>query len=156
VLPVKVRDLAVNRVSWTVGCSFCVDFGAMLRRLAGLDLDQPIKIGDYATSPVYNDDERAAIAYVDAVTATRPEVADEQVADLEQRFGRAGMVELTYQIAHENMRSRMNSALDITEQGFSTGSACRMPWANESINDRVGWTMSIMYQRDLSPSGERR
>ena len=40
VLPVNVRDLAVYRVSWTVGCSFCVDFGAMLHRLAGLDLDQ--------------------------------------------------------------------------------------------------------------------
>ena len=25
--------------------------------------------------------------------------------------------------------------------------------ANESINDRAGWTMSIMSQRDLSPSG---
>ena len=61
------------------------------------------------------------------MTATHSEVTNEQVADLERRFGRYGIVELTYQIAHENMRSRMNSALGITEQGFSSDDACRVP-----------------------------
>ncbi|HEY0807510.1 MAG TPA: carboxymuconolactone decarboxylase family protein, partial [Pseudonocardiaceae bacterium] len=56
---------------------------------------------------------------------------DDQVADLTRRFGPAGVVELTYEIAHENMRARMNSALGITEQGFSSGVACRTPWAAE-------------------------
>lgn len=130
VLPVNVRDLAVYRVAWTVGCSWCVDFGAMLHRLAGLDADQLKEIGDYATSARYTDDERAAIAYADAMTATHSEVTDDQVADLERRFGRAGVIELTYQIAHENMRARMYSALGITEQGFNSGDACRVPWAN--------------------------
>jgi hypothetical protein len=37
------------------------------------------------------------------------------------------VVELTYQIALENMRARMNSALGIAEQGFSSGDACRVP-----------------------------
>jgi AhpD family alkylhydroperoxidase len=132
VLPVNVRDLAVYRVAWVVGCSWCVDFGAMLLRLKGLDVDRLREIGDYATSPVYTDDERAAIAYADAMTVTHSEVTDEQVAGLERRFGRAGVIELTYQIAQENMRSRMNSALGITEQGFSSGDACRVPWANET------------------------
>jgi hypothetical protein len=38
---------------------------------------------------------------------------------------------LTYQIGIENMRARMNTALGITEQGFSSGAACRVPWAGE-------------------------
>ena len=130
VLPVNIRALAVYRVAWTIGCSWCVDFGTMLARLAGLDLDRLKEIGDYATSPVYTDDERAAIAYADAMTATPTEATDEQVADLERRFGRDGVVELTYQIALENLRSRMNSALGITEQGFNSGNACRVPWAD--------------------------
>lgn len=129
VLPVNVRNLAVYRVAWTVGCSWCVDFGTMLHRMAGLDVGQLKEIGDYATSPEYTDDERAAIAYADAMTTTQSEVTDEQVADLERRFGRAGVIELTYQIAHENMRARMYSALGITEQGFNSGDACRVPWA---------------------------
>src|SRR4051812_19746397 len=102
----------------------------MMLRLHGLDIDRLKEIGDYATSPRYGDDERAAIAYADAMTATPTKATDEQIADLERRFGRDGVVELTYQIALENMRSRMNTALGITEQGFSSGDACRVPWAD--------------------------
>jgi AhpD family alkylhydroperoxidase len=132
VLPANIRDLAVYRAAWTIGCSWCVDFGTMMARLDGLDIDQLKEIGDYTTSPHYSEDERAAIAYADAMSATPPHATDEQVADLERRFGRDGVVELTYQIALENLRSRMNSALGITEQGFSSGEACRMPWANQT------------------------
>jgi AhpD family alkylhydroperoxidase len=132
VIPASVRDLAVYRVAWTIGCSWCVDFGTMLARLDGLDIDQLKEIGHYVTSARYSDDERAAIAYADAMSATPPQATDEQVADLERRFGRDGVVELTYQIALENLRSRMNLALGITEQGFSSGEACRVPWANQT------------------------
>ncbi len=51
------------------------------------------------------------------------------MADLLARFGDAGVFELTYQIGLENMRARMNAALGITEQGFNSGDACRIPWA---------------------------
>jgi hypothetical protein len=50
------------------------------------------------------------------------------VADLRTRFGENGVIELSYQIATENMRARMNTALGITEQGFNSGDACRIPW----------------------------
>ncbi|MGC5164081.1 MULTISPECIES: carboxymuconolactone decarboxylase family protein [unclassified Rhodococcus (in: high G+C Gram-positive bacteria)] len=132
VLPANVRELAVYRAAWTLGCSWCVDFGTMLQRLDGLDTERLAQIADYATSDLYSDDEKAAIAYADAVTGdVATAVTDEQVADLERRFGRAGVVELTYQIALENMRGRMNSALGIQEQGFSTD-ACRVPWADDA------------------------
>lgn len=127
-LPVNVREIAVYRVAWTIGCSWCIDFGTMLSRLEGLDIDRLEHIADYATSPHYSDDERAAIAYADAMTATPTTVTDEQVTDLERRFGREGVIELTYHIALENERSRIYTALGITAQGFSTDS-CRVPWA---------------------------
>jgi alkylhydroperoxidase family enzyme len=88
-------------------------------------------IDNYATSPHFSDDERAAIAYAEAVTTDPHTVTDEQVADLRARFGDAGVFELTYQIGLENMRARVNAALGITEQGFNSGDACRVPWANE-------------------------
>jgi alkylhydroperoxidase family enzyme len=127
-LPANIREIAVYRTAWTVGCSWCVDFGAMLMRLGDLDVDRLEHIAEYETSPLYSDDEHAAIAYADAITSTPTTVTDEQVADLERRFGRAGVVELTYQIGLENSRSRFYSALGITAQGFSTES-CRVPWA---------------------------
>jgi alkylhydroperoxidase family enzyme len=129
-LPSNIREIAVYRTARTVGCSWCIDFGAMLMRLEGLNLDKLQHIDEFETSPLYSDDERAAIAYADAMTATPPTVTDEQVTDLTNRFGAAGLVELTYQVALENSRSRSFSALGITDQGFSTGS-CRVPWAQD-------------------------
>jgi AhpD family alkylhydroperoxidase len=131
-LPVSVRELAVFWTARTVGCSWCVDFGSMLMRLDGLDVDRLRHIDEYATSALFTEDERAAIAYADAMTTDPHTITDEQVADLRHRFGDAGVIELSYQVGLENMRARMNTALGITEQGFSSGDACRLPWAAES------------------------
>ena len=130
-LPANVRELAVFWTARTIGCSWCVDFGSMLQRLDGLDVERLKDIDSYATSPAYSDDERAAIAYADAITRDPHTITDEQVADLQRRFGDDGVIELTYQIGVENMRARMYSALGITEQGFNSGDACRVPWATE-------------------------
>jgi AhpD family alkylhydroperoxidase len=137
VLPATVRDVAVYRVAWTIGCSWCVDFGTMLHRMKGLDVERLKRIGDYATASVYTEDERAAIAYADAMSGAELTVTDEQVADLTRRFGPAGVVELTYEIALENMRSRANSALGITDQGFGSGDTCRVPWPTEAAQRGV-------------------
>jgi AhpD family alkylhydroperoxidase len=130
-LPASVRELAVFWTARTVGCSWCVDFGAMLQRVDGLDVDRLKYVDEYATSPHFSDDERAAIAYANAMTTDPHTITDEQVDDLKRRFGDDGVIELTYQIGVENMRARMYSALGITEQGFNSGDACRVPWATE-------------------------
>lgn len=137
-LPKSVRELAVFWTARTVGCSWCVDFGSMLQRLDGLDVDRLKYIDDYATSPLFSADERAAVAYADAMTTDPHSITDEQVDDLKRRFGDAGVIELTYQIGVENMRARMYSALGITEQGFNSGDACRVPWADDPTDKRSG------------------
>ena len=131
-LPTSVRELAVFWTARSIGCSWCVDFGSMVQRLDGLDVQRLKDIDNYATSPAYTDDERAAIAYADAMTTDPHTVTDQQVADLRARFGDAGVIELTYQIGVENMRARMNTALGITEQGFDSGGACRVPWITQA------------------------
>jgi AhpD family alkylhydroperoxidase len=136
-LPISVRELAVLWTARSIGCSWCVDFGSMLQRLDGLDVERLKDIENYATSPLFSDDERAAIAYADAMTTDPQTVTDGQVADLKARFGDAGVFELTYQIGLENMRARVNSALGITEQGFNSGAACRIPWASGDRNNGV-------------------
>jgi alkylhydroperoxidase family enzyme len=128
-LPVSVRQLAVLWTARKIGCSWCVDFGSMLQRLDGLDMERLKDIDNYAVSRAFSEDERAAIAYADAMTTDPHTVTDEQVDDLRARFGDAGVVELTYQIGLENMRARVNATLGITEQGFNSSDACRIPWA---------------------------
>jgi len=126
-LPAELREIVVHRVATVVGCSWCVDFGTMLQKHDGLDIERLKKIDDYAASPAFSHQERLAIAYADAMSADHVRVTDEQVAELEREFGRDGVIELTYQIALENSRARMNSALGIVDQGFTSGDACRVP-----------------------------
>lgn len=128
-LPVNVRELAQYRTAVRLGCSWCVDFGTMLQKHAGLDIDRLKNIDDYATSELFTRQERLALAYADAMSGTPVAVTDEQVAEIEREFGRAGLWELTYLIGLENLRARTNSALGITDQGFTSGDACRVPQA---------------------------
>lgn len=130
ILPANIREIAVYRTARTVGCSWCVDFGTMLMRLSDLNIEKLQYIDDFETSSHYTEDERAAIAYADAMTATPMTVTDEQVTDLKKRFGTQGVMELTYQIGLENSRARGYHALGITDQGFGKDS-CRVPWAQD-------------------------
>src|SRR3954468_310471 len=86
-LPSSLRELAVYRVATVVGCSWCVDFGTMLQRLEGLDVDRLAHIDEYRTNPLYTDLERQALAYADAMTALPTTVTDDQVAGLEAALG---------------------------------------------------------------------
>jgi len=127
VLPANIREIAVYRVAQQLGCSWCVDFGTMLQRMEGLDIERLQQIDDYENSPAYSRQERLAIAYADAMSAIPTQATDEQVAELVAEFGEKGVLELTYQIGLENMRARMYSALGVRDQGFTSGDACRIP-----------------------------
>ncbi len=134
VLPKNIVQLAVYRAAWTVGCSWCIDFGTMLTRLDGLDVERLKHIADHETSDAFSEEERDVVRFADAMTATPMTVTDEQVATLVDRYGHDGVVELTYQVALENHRSRFNHGLGITDQGFSSGDACKVPWlVDESV-----------------------
>ncbi len=120
-------ELCVYRVAVKLGCSWCVDFGAMLMKHGGLDVERLRHIDSYPTSELYTELERKALAYADAMTDTPVSVTDAQVDELERLLGRKELVALTYQIALENQRARFNSAFDIRDQGFTSGDACRIP-----------------------------
>lgn len=126
-LPVSLRELVVYRTAVNLGCSWCVDFGTMLIKHEGLDVDRLKEIHDYRDSEAYTELEKLALAYADAMTETPTAVTDEQVAELDRLLGHRGLVELTYLIALENHRGRFNSAFGITDQGFTSGDACRVP-----------------------------
>ena len=80
-LPANVRELAVFWTARTIGCSWCVDFGSMLQRLDGLDVKRLADIENYATSPRFTDDERAAVAYADAMTIDPHSVSFDEPVD---------------------------------------------------------------------------
>jgi AhpD family alkylhydroperoxidase len=122
-----LRDLALHRVATEIGCSWCVDFGAMLSLRAGLNPERLKELHRYQESAAFTGTEKLAIAYADAMTAQPMQVTDQLVEDLRARLGERALVELTYAIALENHRSRFNHALGITAQGFTSGDACEVP-----------------------------
>src|SRR4051812_20414265 len=70
VMPPQLIQLAVYRTAWTVGCSWCVDFGTMLMRLDELDVDRLKEIADFETSDKFTDADREVIRLSDSMTAT--------------------------------------------------------------------------------------
>ncbi len=137
-MPTSLLQLAEYRAAWTVGCSWCVDFGEMLVRMDGLDVERLKGIADFESSLAYSEDEREVIRYADAMTTTPMSVTDEQVAALVEKYGHEAVVELTYQIAHENQRARFNHALGITDQGYGSGDSCRVPWEVSAAEATAG------------------
>jgi AhpD family alkylhydroperoxidase len=120
-----LRHLAEMASSIAIGCSWCVDFGYWIATSKGTD---PVKLENvprWRESDVYTDLERRVLEYAEAATATPPTVTDEMVAGLRRDLDDAALVELTMMIAVENQRSRFNSALGLTSQGFSD--RCEVP-----------------------------
>ncbi|MFW3169953.1 carboxymuconolactone decarboxylase family protein [Geodermatophilus sp. CPCC 206100] len=120
-----LKALASMASAVSIGCSWCVDFGSWISTNEGVD---PAKLRDvprWRDSDVYTDLERRVMAYAEAVTATPPTVTDEMVDELRRSLDDAELVELTMMVAVENVRSRFNSALGLTSQGFRD--RCEVP-----------------------------
>lgn len=120
-----LKALAVMASAAAIGCSWCMDFGYWVSTQEGVD---PAKLRDvprWRDSDVYTDLERQVMAYAEAATATPGAVTDDMVAELRRRLDDAQLVELTMMIAVENSRSRFNSALGLTSQGFKD--RCEIP-----------------------------
>jgi alkylhydroperoxidase family enzyme len=71
-----------------------------------------------ATSPLFDEVERAAIAYAEAMTIAGRRVSDDLFARIRKHFTEPQIVELTAAVALENFRSKFNTALGIEAQGF--------------------------------------
>jgi alkylhydroperoxidase family enzyme len=75
-------------------------------------------LADYADSPLYDEAERVALEYAEAMTITGRDVSDELFARLREFYTDDAIVELTEVIAWENASSKFNRALRIPSQGL--------------------------------------
>ena len=120
-----LKDLAEMAAAVAIGCSWCVDFGYWISTSRGTDPAKLRAVPRWRERDVFSDTERAVLAYAEAATQTPTAVTDEMVAELRRHLDDAALVELTMMIAVENQRSRFNSALGLTSQGFSD--RCELP-----------------------------
>jgi alkylhydroperoxidase family enzyme len=101
-----------------LGCSWCMDFGYWEAWSGGMPEAKLRAVADRTSSDVFSPLERLVIEYAVAMSRTPVEVTDAQVAALRERLTDAQLVELTFMIALENQRSRVNLAMGLTSQGF--------------------------------------
>ena len=84
----------------------------------GVPDEKILALEDYATSPLYDERERAALEYAGAITLSERDVDDEMFEKVRGYFGDEALVELTAIIAWENSSSKFNRALRVPSQGL--------------------------------------
>ncbi len=115
----QLRQLVVHAVSAAVGCSWCIDYGYYEGVRRGVDPAKLRQVAHWRESAVFDDRERTALEFAEAVTLTPAHVPGELAGRLHQYFGDAELVELAAWVALENYRSRFNAALGLRSEGFS-------------------------------------
>jgi 4-carboxymuconolactone decarboxylase len=149
-VPKPLYELAVLRAATLVGCEFCIDLGSEVLRRVGLADAQLLALHDAHASDLFDADQLLVIDLATGMSVTPGEVDDELMERVRTRFGVKGTMELVQLIAWENSRARMNVALDMRPEGFSTGKACALPYTATGID-----SMSITNRNLTSPASMR-
>lgn len=84
-------------------------------------------LDSFEDSAEYSAEEKLALRYAAAMTATPVNVPDELFSELCTHLNERQLVELTSCIAWENFRARFDHAFGIEAEGFSKGAYCPIP-----------------------------
>ena len=84
----------------------------------GISDEKILALDEYAASPLYDEQERVALEYADAITLSDRDVSDELFSRVRRFFDDDALVELTAVIAWENSSSKFNRALRVPSQGL--------------------------------------
>jgi AhpD family alkylhydroperoxidase len=117
-----LRALVTVRVSQINWCRFCVDINSALLVKRTGSTAKVEALENWRESDVFDEQEKAVLAYAEAMTDSRRKVDDAMVDRLRTFFDEDGIVELTGLIAFQNLSSKFNAALDVEPQGF-----CKLP-----------------------------
>jgi AhpD family alkylhydroperoxidase len=117
-----LRSLITVRVSQINGCQFCVDLNAATLMRRGASVAKVEALANWPASELFNERERRALDYAEAVTRSDRRVDDGTFSRLKTHFNDDAVIELTALIAFQNLSSKFNSALAVPPQGF-----CHLP-----------------------------
>jgi len=108
----QLIDLVNYRVSQINGCAFCLDMHSKDLRARGDTEQRLYMISAWREVPhLYNDRERAALAWAEAVTQLEDrQVPDEVYEMAREQFSQAELVQLTLAIVAINGWNRFNVA----------------------------------------------
>lgn len=103
----SLRELVKIRASQINGCAFCIDMHTKDARAAGETEQRIYALNAWRETPFFNDRERAALAWTEAVTRIGDGVSDELFESAKHHFSEKEMVDLTWSIAAINAWNRL-------------------------------------------------
>jgi len=111
-LPPALRLLVQTWPAMLNSCHFCVDIAKAQAVMADVGLEKFEALPEWRTSPLFDDRERAALAYVEEATRDK-KVSDATFETLRKHFSEREIVEITYLNAIENFYNLINIPLEI-------------------------------------------
>jgi AhpD family alkylhydroperoxidase len=115
-----LRSLVTVRVSQINWCAFCVDINSATVLKRGVDHAKLAELPFFEDSTKFSGQEKAALAYAEAMTWSDRQTTPEHFARLRAHFQDDEIIELTALVAFQNMSSKFNAALGVEPQGFCT------------------------------------
>jgi AhpD family alkylhydroperoxidase len=113
VLDHRIKELCRLYVSRTVDCRYCGDQRSVKAAGEGVDERHVDELLNYQTSERFNERERTALAYTEAIT-WNPDLADDAIwARLHEHFTEPEIVELGYFVALTSGQQRWIRTLGI-------------------------------------------
>ena len=129
-LATALRALVQVRVSQINWCSFCVDLNSATCLEHNVSQEKLLALAQFAHSDLFDEAEKAALHYAEAMTDSNQHSDALLVAKLQPHFSDDAIIELTALIAFQNMSSKFNAALGVPAQGF-----CAVTVATKVSND---------------------
>ena len=105
------RELALVRTGFAAGSQFVFSQHSKAARAAGVAEEKVAAIPFWQVSPLFDDMERAILAYVDALTLEHGRVQDGVFEALRRHLSDEAILELTYASASYGMHATMSRAL---------------------------------------------
>lgn len=113
-----LRALVQVRISQINWCAFCIDLNGAAALERAVAPEKLAALEHYATSPLYAEREKAALAFAEALTDPARRVDDACFARLRAHFDEQAVLELSALAAFQNLSSKFNAALGVPAQGF--------------------------------------
>jgi AhpD family alkylhydroperoxidase len=117
-----LRSLVTVRISQINWCAFCVDINTATLQKRGVPMNKIVALEHWQDSPLFDEQERVALAYAEAMTRSGMKIDDELQQEVRRLFPDDALVELTALISFQNLSSKFNAALGVPAEGF-----CKVP-----------------------------
>jgi len=112
VLPPETVMLIREQVAHTNVCLFCIDIGRYFTIKASMNEAKFNELGQYRTSPLFTDAERAALDYATELTRNR-KIEPDTFAQLARYYSERQICEIVWLVASEHFYNISNIGLNI-------------------------------------------